>query len=115
MAVPADPLNELFHALADGTRRQLLSQLAIGSAKVTDLARPFRMSLPAVSKHLRILEGAGLISRTVDGRVHRIALKGEPLRQVEIWLDPFRSYWETTLGAIRTGLERPPRRGLKPG
>jgi len=115
MAVPADPLNELFHALADGTRRQLLSQLAIGSAKVTDLARPFRMSLPAVSKHLRILEGAGLISRTVDGRVHRIALTGEPLRQVEIWLDPFRSYWGTTLGAIRTGLERPPRRGLKPG
>ena len=110
---PGDPLTRLFLALSDGTRRRLLSQLTVGSARVTDLARPFRMSLPAVSKHLRILERAGLVSRTVDGRVHRIALTGEPLRQVEIWLDPFRSYWETTLGAIRRELEQPPRHGRK--
>ncbi len=106
-----DPLDRLFHALADRTRRKLLAQLALRPAKVTDLARPFRMSLPAVSKHLRILEEAGLISRTVDGRVHRMTLTGEPLRQVEIWLDPFRSYWEETLTSLGTDLAKHPRRG----
>ena len=104
----ADPLTRLFHALADPTRRRLLNQLTVGSSKVTDLARPFRMSLPAVSKHLRILEDAGLVSRTVDGRVHRLTLTGEPLRQVETWLDPFRAYWESTLAALRADLSRHP-------
>ena len=103
-------LDLLFHALSDSTRRRLLSRLAVGSAKVTDLARPFDMSLPAVSKHLRILEGAHLVSRTVDGRVHRLALDGEPLAQVEVWLDPFRSFWETQLGDLRDDLEAHPTR-----
>ena len=104
----ADPLTRLFHALADPTRRRLLNQLTVGAAKVTDLARPFRMSLPAVSKHLRILEDAGLVSRTVDGRIHRLTLTGAPLRQVETWLDPFRAYWESTLDALQADLgERP--------
>jgi DNA-binding transcriptional ArsR family regulator len=107
-------LTALFHALADATRRRLLTRLTVGSAKVTDLARPFRMSLPAVSKHLRILEQAGLVSRTVDGRVHRMTLTGEPLRQVEIWLDPFRAYWETTLAALRSDLEKYPEKGIRP-
>jgi DNA-binding transcriptional ArsR family regulator len=100
----------LFHALADGTRRRLLSQLTLGPAKVTDLARPFRMSLPAVSKHLRILEDAGLISRSVDGRIHRMTLTGEPLRAVELWLDPFRGYWEHTLRALDRDLRAHPRK-----
>ena len=105
----ADPLDRLFYALSDRTRRQLLAQLAVGPAKVTDLARPFRMSLPAVSKHLRILEEAHLVSRAVDGRVHRLSLKGRPLEQVEIWLDPFRSFWETNLSALQRDLkEHPP-------
>jgi DNA-binding transcriptional ArsR family regulator len=95
-----DPLDRLFRALADGTRRALLARLALGPARVTDLARPFRMSLPAVSKHLRILQEAGLVSRTVAGRVHRIALRGQPLEKVEVWLDPFRSYWEARLVAL---------------
>ena len=104
-------LDRLFRALADDTRRRLLSRLTLGPAKVTDLARPFRMSLPAVSKHLRILEEAGLVSRIVDGRVHRMTLTGEPLRQVEVWLDPFRTYWEQTLSDLDEDMSRhPPRR-----
>jgi DNA-binding transcriptional ArsR family regulator len=105
-----DPVDLLFHALSDRTRRQLLSRLAVGPARVTDLAKPFRMSLPAVSKHLRILERAQLVSRTVEGRVHRLALAGEPLEQVEIWLDPFRSFWEERLTSLREDLERHPPR-----
>jgi len=78
---------------------------------VTDLARPFRMSLPAVSKHLKILERAGLVSRVVDGRVHRLSLEGSRLEQVEVWLDPFRGFWEERLSALREDLERNPARG----
>jgi len=102
----SDPaLDRLFGALADPTRRSLLARLSLGPAKVTDLARPYRMSLPAVSKHLRILEEAGLVSRRVDGRVHRLTLRGRPLEQVEVWLDPFRSYWAHTLQALKHDLE----------
>ena len=109
-------LDLLFYALSDRTRRRLLSQLAVGSARVTDLAKPFDMSLPAVSKHLKILEEAHLISRTIDGRVHRLALDGEPLAQVEVWLDPFRSFWETRFADLRDDLERHPiRRRKVPG
>ena len=91
-----------------------MAQLTAGPAKVTDLARPFRMSLPAVSKHLKILEAAGLVSRSVDGRVHRITLSGEPLRQVEVWLDPYRAYWERTFTALGEDLTRhPPPESLK--
>ncbi|MFZ1023603.1 MAG: metalloregulator ArsR/SmtB family transcription factor [Thermoplasmata archaeon] len=105
-----DSLTHLFHALSDRTRRRLLAQLALGPAKVTDLARPFRMSLPAVSKHLRILEQAQLVSRSIDGRIHRLTLTGEPLRQVEVWLDPFRSYWEHTLLALDEDIRKHPPR-----
>ena len=110
-----DPLDLLFYALSDRTRRSILSRLALGPARVTDLAKPFRMSLPAVSKHLKILEGAHLVSRTIDGRVHRLSLKGKPLEQVETWLDPFRSFWESSLSALRQDLEEhPPGRSRKP-
>jgi len=103
-------LDRLFAALSDRTRRRLLSRLAVGPAKVTDLAKPFAMSLPAVSKHLKILERAHLVSRTVRGRVHRLALRGAPLEQVEVWVDPFRSYWEGKLSALDEDLEwHPPR------
>jgi DNA-binding transcriptional ArsR family regulator len=99
-------LDRLFSALADPTRRSLLARLALGPAKITDLARPYRMSLPAVSKHLRILEEAGLLGRRVDGRVHRISLKGRRLEQVEVWLDPFRSYWTEALRTLKDEVER---------
>jgi len=99
-ASAADPLDLLFYALSDPTRRRLLTALAGRPARVTDLARPFRMSLPAVSKHLKVLERAGLVSRSVRGRVHSITLAGEPMRQVELWLDPFRVYWDVRLRAL---------------
>jgi len=110
-----DPLDLLFYALSDRTRRRLLSRLAIGSANVTDLAKPFRMSLPAVSKHLKVLERAHLVSRTIDGRVHRLAIRATPLEQVETWLDAFRTYWEDRLTSLGEDLERYPPRRRRPG
>lgn len=98
-------LDRLFGALADPTRRNLLARLALGPSKVTDLARPYRMSLPAVSKHLRVLESAGLVARRVDGRVHRLRLDGRSLEEVERWLDPFRSYWASTLRSLQRTVE----------
>jgi DNA-binding transcriptional ArsR family regulator len=104
-------LDRLFGALADPTRRSLLARLALGPAKVTDLARPYAMSLPAVSKHLRILEQAGLVGRSVDGRVHRLSLNGRRLEAVEVWLDPFRAYWAHAFARLKSELEPPrPRR-----
>ncbi len=85
-----ESLDRLFHALADPTRRRILAILVRGPARVTDLARPFRMSLPAVSKHLRVLEEAGLLSRVVEGRVHRLTLRCDPLGAIDAWLGPFR-------------------------
>ena len=102
-----EALDRLFGALADPTRRSLLARLGIGPSTVTELARPYRMSLPAVSKHLKVLEEAGLVARTVRGRVHRIALEGEALEQVEVWLDPFRSYWAAALGRLQRQVEHP--------
>ena len=101
-----DRLDLLFHALSDPTRRRILVRLTVGPARVSELARPFRMSLPAVSKHLKILERAHLLSRSVDGRIHRLALTPHTLNRIETWLDPFRAYWETQLTALGRDLER---------
>jgi DNA-binding transcriptional ArsR family regulator len=100
-----DRLDLVFRALADPTRRALLSSLAQGPAKVTDLAEPFKMSLPAVSKHLKVLERAGLLVRAVDGRVHRCSLSAEPLWEVEQWLSSYRPFWEQTLDALARYVE----------
>ena len=96
---PPEQLDRLFHALSDRTRRSLLARLARGPAMVTELAAPFAMSLPAVSKHLRVLEAARLVAREVDGRVHRCSLAPAPLRDVERWVEFYRSFWEDTVGA----------------
>jgi DNA-binding transcriptional ArsR family regulator len=95
-----DRLDLILHALSDRTRRMLLKRLAAGSAMVGELAEPFDMSRVAVSKHLRVLEKACLISRTVEGRVHRCALRAEPLREVERWLMRYRAHWTQTLEAL---------------
>jgi DNA-binding transcriptional ArsR family regulator len=87
-------LDSAFAALADGTRRAIVERLATGEACVTDLAAPFRMSLPAVSKHLRVLESAGLVHRRRAGRAHILSLAGEPMAAAAQWLDLHRRFWE---------------------
>ncbi|MEP6670367.1 MAG: metalloregulator ArsR/SmtB family transcription factor [Chthoniobacter sp.] len=87
-------LDSAFAALADGTRRAIVERLATGEACVTDLAAPFRMSLPAVSKHLRVLESAGLVRRRRAGRTHFLSLAGEPMAAAAQWLEQHRRFWE---------------------
>ena len=87
-------LDRTFAALADPTRRRILQHLAEGDRCVTDLAKPHRMSLPAVSKHLRVLERAGLIRRRRCGRVHRLKLQAKPMRQAQQWIEEYRRFWE---------------------
>jgi DNA-binding transcriptional ArsR family regulator len=89
-----DHLSIVFAALADPTRRAILARLASGEAPVTELAEPFEMSLPAVSKHLKVLEHAGLISRGREAQWRPCALETEPLRQLDGWLGTYRKFWE---------------------
>jgi len=93
-------LDLLFHALGHRTRRALLARLARRPATVTELARPFAMSLPAVSRHIRVLERARLVRRTVDGRVHHCAPNFAPLHSVDAWLRHYRRFWEGQLDAL---------------
>jgi DNA-binding transcriptional ArsR family regulator len=95
-----DRLDLIFRALGDPTRRALLHRLAAKPAMVTELADPFDMSLPAVSRHIRVLERARLVVRTVDGRVHRCSLNLAPLRSAEAWLDHYRHFWQGQLDVL---------------
>jgi DNA-binding transcriptional ArsR family regulator len=103
---PDDRLDRVFGALSDRTRRALLSRLSQAPAKVTDLAAPFDMSLPAVSKHLRVLENAGLIRRTIDGRVHLCALEAAPLEDADRWIEHYRAFWEDALDGLARYVEK---------
>ena len=89
-------LNETFTALADPTRRAILARLAAGEAGVMELARPFAMSQPAISKHLKVLERAGLVSRGRRGVSRPCRLQAAPLREVAQWTERYRRYWETS-------------------
>ncbi len=90
-----DRLSSVLYALADPTRRAILAQLAVkGNVPVTELARPFRMSLPAVSKHLGVLENAGLISRSREAQWRPARLEAEPLREVSDYIERYRKFWE---------------------
>jgi len=93
-------LDATFAALADPTRRAILARLARGEHRVTELAAPFRMSLPAVSKHLRVLERARLVRRERDGRVHRMSLAPLPLQGAADWIDFYRKFWEEQLHSL---------------
>jgi DNA-binding transcriptional ArsR family regulator len=93
-------LDRTFAALADPTRRRILEHLAAGDRCVTDLARPYSMSLPAVSKHLRVLEKAGLIRRRRDGRVHRLRLDAGPMRPAQQWIEEYRRFWEESFDRL---------------
>lgn len=90
-------LDRAFGALADPTRRKILAQLAEGEECVTELARPHAMSLAAVSKHLIVLEKAGLVKRRRAGRVHSLALDPKPMREAQAWLERYRKFWEGNL------------------
>jgi DNA-binding transcriptional ArsR family regulator len=100
-----EALDATFFALSDRTRRALLARLAHGPMRVTDLAAPFDMSLPAVSKHLRVLEQAGLIVRAIDGRVHTCSLRAVPLEKIEKWIEKTRGFWEGTLDSLARYVE----------
>lgn len=93
-------LDLVFGALADRTRRALLAQLSAAPSSITRLAAPHQMSLPAVSKHLRVLEHAGLIRRTIDGRVHRCTLDAAAMREADQWLAGYRVFWDHTLNSL---------------
>lgn len=93
-AAPRDPLSLVFGALADPTRRAMLSRLRRGPATVAELGEPFDMSGPAVSKHLRVLERAGLVTRGRVAQSRPATLHAEPMRQVAEWAEDFREFWE---------------------
>lgn len=98
-------LDRTFAALADSTRRAILARLARGDASVGELARPFRVSRPAISKHLRVLERAGLVRRTREGRVSRCELEAVAMREAAEWVDRYRVFWEGRLNALARYVE----------
>jgi DNA-binding transcriptional ArsR family regulator len=98
--VPADPLTTTFAALANPTRRAILARLVSGDCSVTELAEPFHMSLPAVSKHLRVLEHAGLIARGREAQWRPCRLEAGPLKQVADWTERYRHIWEARLDRL---------------
>ena len=93
-------LNGVFGALAAPTRRRIVELLASGPVTVTEVASHFRISLPAVSKHLRVLEQAGIIRRQKRGREHRLGLRGRPMEDASRWLDQYRRFWEESFDAF---------------
>ena len=99
-------LDRTFGALADPTRRRILEQLAKGGKCVTDLARPHPMSLAGVSKHLMVLEKAGLVKRRRKGRVHSLALEAKPMREAQAWIDRYRKFWEGNLDQFEKFLDK---------
>jgi DNA-binding transcriptional ArsR family regulator len=101
----AERLNATFAALADPTRRAILSRLASSEASVMELARPFKMSQPAISKHLRVLERAGLISRGRDGQRRPCRIEAKPLAEADDWLESYRRIWEANFQRLDTLLE----------
>jgi len=99
-ATAEESLDALFGALSDRTRRAMLVRLLRAPAMVTELAEPFAMSLPAVSKHLRVMERAGIVKRKIDGRAHLCSIRPESLEKAEEWLACHRSFWEGTLESL---------------
>lgn len=93
-------LDQVFFALSDGTRRAILSRLAEGSTTIGELARPFEMSPPAISRHMKILEKAGLIERRISGRQHHCSLSTGALKTAEDWINFHRKFWESRLDAL---------------
>ena len=113
---PADRLNATFLALADPTRRAILARLASGAASVNELAEPFDMSQPAISKHLKMLERAGLVSRGRDAQRRPCHLEAQPLEAAYLWIERYRQMWDANFARLDTLLDelkstkKPPKR-----
>ena len=101
----ADPLSATFAALADPTRRAILARLAAGESSVTELAAPFEISMPAVTKHLKVLERAGLITRSRDAQWRPCQLDAKPLLDVSTWVERYRQFWEERLDRLEDYLQ----------
>lgn len=101
-----DPLSQTFAALADPTRRAILERLAKGKAPVGELAAPFDISAPAISRHLKVLEKAGLVRRETDAQWRRCSLQPEPLMSVDKWIGKHRKFWEQQFGQLAGYLDR---------
>jgi DNA-binding transcriptional ArsR family regulator len=95
-----DHLSSTFAALADPTRRAILAQLVLGETSVTELAKPYSMSMPAVSKHLKVLERAGLIVRSREAQSRPCRLQAAPLKEVASWIEEYREFWEASLDRL---------------
>jgi len=106
MPTVTDHLDRTFAALADPTRRAILARLAAGEASVTELAKPFQMSLPAVSKHLKVLERAGLVARGRERQWRPARLEAGPLREVAEWADRYRRFWEESFDRLDEYLDQ---------
>jgi len=104
--MPADHLSATLAALADPTRRAILARLALGETSVTELAKPFEMSLPAVSKHLKVLERAGLIARGRSAQWRPCRLEAGPLREVSLWIEHYRRFWEESFDRLGDYLQQ---------
>ena len=101
-----DQLSMVFAALADPTRRAILARLADGDATVTELAEPFSISLPAISRHLKVLEHAGLISRSRSGQWRSSSLQASPLKEATDWMERYRVFWDASFGRLDAHLRR---------
>jgi DNA-binding transcriptional ArsR family regulator len=101
-----DPLSATFAALADPTRRAILARVSLGERSVSELAAPFAMSLPAISKHLKVLERAGLIARGREAQWRPCTLKSDRLKDAAGWFDEYRHHWESQLDALEDYLEK---------
>lgn len=100
-----DAISNTFSALADPTRRAILARLALGETSVTELAEPFAMSMPAVSKHLRVLESAGLVERGRQAQYRPVKLRAEPLREAAGWIEQYRRFWEESFDRLDSFLK----------
>jgi len=104
--MPADPLSTTFAALADPTRRAILARHASGQASVTELAQPFDVTLPAITKHLKVLERAGLVARSREAQWRPCRLQPQPLREVADWVQQYRTMWEQRLDRLEDYLRK---------
>lgn len=99
-------MNRIFQALADPTRREIIEMVADRDRQASELAATFEMSFPAVSKHLKVLESAGLIGRDVQGRIHRFRLRSEAMKQAHDWIHDYEKFWQANLDQLDTFLNR---------